>query len=86
MKKCDLCYPKKITHWYDFKSKYWLIFDCCACEVPMFVLKRHSMELTQEEIGEAKSLRKRYFPKTKWRTDQRRILDHCHWHLIKEEG
>jgi len=81
--KCDLCNPQRITYWYDLKAKFWFIFDCCTCESPMFVLKRHSMEPTENEIKEAKRLKKQHFPDTKWRTDQRRIFDHCHWHLLK---
>lgn len=79
---CKLCNPEKITKWYNIDSKYWYIFDCVTCRVPMLVLKRHSMEPIKEEIYEAETIHQKYFLGKKWRKIQRLIPDHLHWHLI----
>lgn len=82
---CELCNPKRITKWYDnVKSKYWLVFDCKTCNMPMVVLKRHSMQASIEEIEEAVYITAKYFPHRTFRINQRNIKDHLHWHLISQ--
>lgn len=45
---CPLCQKEKITKWYYEDDLFW-VADCKTCKVPMIVLKRHSVRLTQEE-------------------------------------
>lgn len=49
MVNCELCNLEKKTKWF-YEDKYFIICNCETCKVPMIVSKRHTAELTQEEI------------------------------------
>lgn len=80
---CPLCTPEKKTQWYDINSEYWYFFDCDSCKVPMAVLKRHSMDITDQEKQELYRIIETFFPGCHLRTRQRKIKDHLHYHIIR---
>ena len=84
MNECPLCSPiEHKTKWY-YEDKDWAVLDCDTCGVPMIVYKKHGESPTVDEFDELLQ----YF--TDWnligsrriRTEQRKIKDHWHIHLI----
>lgn len=81
---CDLANGKVITKKY-YEDDQFICVDCATCQIPMLVLKRHSAELTEEESNTANELLHSLFPNGKWRKEgMRKIKDHFHAHIIKE--
>lgn len=86
---CELC---KLVNGNITTKKYYSNFlitvvDCKTCGVPMVVLNRHSLNLTNVEL--AKMITKsvevgdEMFGKENYIVDrnQRCIKDHLHWHI-----
>ena len=81
---CDLCNLEQKTKWYYSDEKI-IICDCTTCKIPMVVLRRHTMKITEEEIDHIRNISKGLFGDVIFRVNQRRISDHLHWHLIRKE-
>ena len=81
---CDLCNLEHKTRWYHADDKI-IICDCSTCNIPMVVLRRHTMKPTEEEVEHIRSVSKRLFGDVVFRVNQRRIPDHLHWHLLPKE-
>lgn len=82
---CELCKKEKIHKWY-YEDKDIFVTLCKTCQVPMVVLKEHTMEAPEE-------IKKKMEEKLKetadwllgtgvWKLDkiQKKIPDHLHWH------
>ena len=79
---CELCKAEPITKWFYEDETVWVAL-CRTCNVPMIVLRRHG-EATERELGYMEGVAHVLFlqGKTGWiRKEQRKILDHAHWHL-----
>lgn len=84
--ECDLCVLEKRTDWY-FESDKLVVCNCMTCHIPMVLLRRHTMAPTQEEIDEINLVCDNLYGKALYtfRTNQRRIPDHLHWHILIKE-
>ena len=83
--ECELCELEKVTRWY-YEDDVIVILECKTCHVPMGVLRRHSMEPTQEEQNHLESKLLELFPNKQLDKVQRKITDHLHFHMrMKEE-
>ncbi len=78
---CSLCQKEKKTHWYYSDTVCW-IADCLTCKIPMIILVRHSMKLTDFESRHLPEIVEMFFPGAKLRKEQRKIEDHLHWHIL----
>lgn len=82
---CDLCVLERCTRWY-WESKYFVVLDCRTCGVPMVVLKRHSLDLTEDEQVELDSIAQEMpdlqMGNFTFRGTMRKIPDHWHQHLV----
>ena len=86
--KCDLCNLDKLTEWHHEDEEI-IVFDCVSCHVLQVICKEHTMNPpTGIRIKMRKALVKAarsvyghdnfYIDK-----NQRKILDHIHWHARK---
>jgi len=51
----------------------------------MIVLKRHTMHPTDYELGHMNKVVETFFPyDITLRKQQRRILNHLHWHIVED--
>jgi len=83
--RCPLCWARRKTHRY-FEDELCWIADCEKCKVPMIILKRHSMRITEAEYDHLTENLSRvadsalgidsYFIDR----HQKKIRDHLHWH------
>jgi len=85
-KECELC---KLIEGNIITKKYYeddiiIIVSCEHCNVPLLVLKRHTMQPTKNELSHMNRLMINRFPDRYVRKKQRSIQDHLHWHLIKK--
>lgn len=82
-KKCLLCEIEKKTRWL-YESDKIIICDCMTCNIPMVVVRRHTMKLKADELVEITTACKELFGGDyEFRKDQRKIPDHLHWHVVK---
>lgn len=84
MSHCDLCELKPLTKRY-FEDDLIVICDCLTCQVPMVVLRRHTMSPTKEELERIEEKVKEIFGEEKFkgfRKKQRNIFDHMHYHIL----
>jgi len=85
--ECPLCKLEKKTDWY-FENVMLAVLECKTCNLPMVVLKRHTMEPTAKEekamIRELTKVADAFFDEGNWalRKYQRNIKDHLHFHAI----
>jgi len=80
---CDIYEKRKIKTKLHYEDKKVIVVDCLTCRIPMVVLKRHTMEPNNFELGHMEMVSKELFgPNIKFRKKQRRILDHLHWHIL----
>ncbi len=85
---CELCNLEQRTKWY-YEDDYFIVCDCSTCNVPMIVLKRHSLELNQEELIDLMvvisgvRIVEGLDIKLKGKLDQnrRKVPDHWHAHI-----
>ena len=82
---CPLCRKERLTHWYYSDTVCWMA-DCLTCKIPMIVLVRHSMRLTDFERRHLPEVVEMFFPGAKLRKRQRKIKDHLHWHILVPKG
>ena len=88
-KKCPLC-ERKIIHEVFYEDKTIWITLCKSCFVPMVVLKRHTMEATDEERAhmteELYKVGHKFYAGDSFIIDtkQRKIKDHIHWHARRK--
>lgn len=82
---CPLCKKEKKTHWYYNDTVCW-VADCLTCKIPMIVLVRHSMDLTDFEFRHLPEIVEILFPGAKLRKKQKKIKDHLHWHILVPKG
>ncbi|OMJ73005.1 hypothetical protein SteCoe_28409 [Stentor coeruleus] len=81
---CELCVKEKKTEWFVETEDY-VVLRCEQCDLPMVVLKNHSMDAPEEiKIQMQKALSKiaeKEFQGS-WHIDtkQRTITNHLHWH------
>lgn len=78
---CPLCERGKVSHWYLEDDICW-VADCITFGLPMIVLKRHTMDPTDQELNHLKSVVNNLFPSKGLRKGQRRRADHLHWHIV----
>jgi len=82
---CELCKRERLTQWFHEDDICWVAI-CKTCGVPMIVLKRHTMEPTEEELRHLEEVVRRLFGDTaRVRKTQRKIPDHLHWHIELSE-
>ena len=79
-KHCELCVLERCTRWYR-ETKYFAVLDCRTCGTPMVVLKRHALELTDEEQVDLDTILLEW-PDMKLRGTMRKVTDHWHEHLV----
>lgn len=79
---CELCNPERRTTWF-YKDKEFLIIECDVCHIPMLVTRAHTMhpdyKLIDRMVAKAQEL---FGLRVTFRTQQRKLLDHFHWHII----
>jgi len=81
---CELCSLKKKTYWY-FEGDAFIICDCLTCKSPMIVSRQHTMGVDEMMAeGICKAVFEDDFIGF-WK-NQRKILDHWHWHILLKEG
>ena len=79
---CLLCKAEHLTKWY-YEDELIYICDCKTCHIPMVVLKRHGMDVTDAEMVHMRRKACEVFGDCiTFRTGQRQIKDHLHWHII----
>ena len=83
-KTCALCDLEKKTKWH-YEDDQIIICDCMTCNIPMVVLRRHTMTPTCGEIEHMKTISRQMFGDIMFRVNQRRIHDHLHWHLLRKD-
>ena len=74
----------------EIKTKlYWnyglsICVSCETCHIPMAVIKRHDVKMTQEEDEHIYTKALEYFGDNfaGLRTQARKILDHAHYHIL----
>ncbi|MDO8674185.1 MAG: hypothetical protein Q7O66_22470 [Dehalococcoidia bacterium] len=77
---CPLCHAKKMSRWYHEDERLW-IADCVICEVPMVVLKEHSMG-SEDDLDHMVRTAKDLFGDDCWIDDIMRLIpDHRHFHV-----
>lgn len=80
---CRLCSLKKATPWF-YDGDNFVIITCDTCGVPMIVVREHTMdpsaELKKRMINKAENI---FGEGIEFRTNQRDIKDHWHWHIEK---
>lgn len=82
---CDLCKLEKKTKWYYYDDDI-VICDCITCNVPMVVLREHTMFVSPKMVEKIIRVVNHIFGKNyKFRTIQRTIPDHFHWHIFTEK-
>lgn len=84
MSDCALCDRKKLTRCYYEDDVVWIV-DCFTCQIPIIVLKRHTMMPTAKELAHMDRVLDFLFPKRRLRGEQRQIKEHLHWHILLEE-
>jgi len=89
MKECELCDLEKKTKWYYEDSEF-VVCDCETCKIPMIVSKDHNFRLKDFPGHGADRIFKivqKVFPGRDFyfRTEQRKVKNHWHWHIIFEE-
>lgn len=77
---CPLCELAHLTHRH-YEDDLVVVLDCVTCNVPMGVLRRHSMEPTSEETQRLIGKLKELFPGRRLDKNQRKIPEHLHWHM-----
>lgn len=75
---CLLCNPEKLTRWYFEEDKF-IVMDCKACRVPMYVWREHLLP-TQEEVSMMVKHAKMHFPNRRLDFRRRAIQNHFHFH------
>lgn len=79
---CLLCKAEHLTKWY-YEDKMIYICDCKTCHIPMVVLRRHGVNVTDIEIAYMRGkVREVFGDCVTFRKEQRQIKDHLHWHII----
>jgi protein-tyrosine phosphatase len=81
---CELCALEKKTEWF-IEHKDWLVIRCEQCDLPMAVLRHHSMNTSgyiREQMVTALGIVADMDLAAGWRIDmkQRTIFTHLHWH------
>jgi len=81
---CELCKAKRLTQWLYDDDMCWMA-KCKTCNIWMIVLKRHTMHPTDYELGHMNKVVETFFPyDITLRKQQRRILNHLHWHIVED--
>lgn len=81
---CELCNLQKKSKWF-YEDDDFLIVDCLTCgpNAPMLVIKEHTMhpdyKLIDRMVAKAQEL---FGLRVTFRTQQRKLLGHFHWHII----
>ena len=92
MSKCDLCELKTIDKEY-YKCEDFIIIDCCNCHVPMVVPFEHvdpksnrHKRLEERMENELFRVGFDFYGDLNFFIDkqERKILDHMHWHARKK--
>lgn len=79
---CELCIREHRSRWY-YEGDTFCIFDCDHCGIPMLVTNKHIMHPSEEFIKEMKKKACELFgTNIEFRTQQQKIRDHWHWHII----
>ena len=87
--KCELCELKIKTNVYLELDRF-IILDCKDCKVPMIVWKEHTMDVHESDIYVLETFLKevanQFYKGEEYyiSKDQRKILDHFHWHARKK--
>jgi len=82
---CELCNLKSLTAWH-YADNVIVICDCLTCRVPMLVFRRHGDIPLAEEHHARQKLIELYGKRlVKMRTQERKVKDHRHWHLLLED-
>ena len=79
--QCPLCKDnfKRVTFWY-YENQYFVICDCIACKVPMYVWRSHnfpSREQARQMIDDAECR----FPGKTIDVSRRQVPNHFHFHV-----
>lgn len=79
---CALCKLEITTKVY-YENDTIIILDCRTCgpDVPMGILKRHTMDPTLVEAQYLSKKLKELFSNRRLDTHQRSIPNHLHWHM-----
>jgi hypothetical protein len=83
-KLCELCTLERKTEWFEDNESF-VVIRCEQCDLPMVVLKNHSLKASQDvrdKMVEALSKVARKEIKQTWFIDmkQRSVFGHLHWH------
>ena len=79
---CDLCILEKRTRWY-YEDAYFVIINCGTCNIPMIVIKRHTMKFSDQLLEKMIEVAHQLFGvNIEFRTEQKKIKDHWHRHII----
>lgn len=79
---CDLCILEKRTKWF-YEDKSFVIINCDHCMQPMIVIKRHTMQPTEQRLEKMIKIAHELFGKNiEFRKEQKKIKSHFHWHII----
>lgn len=82
---CELCALAPRTTWFREDPRF-LVIECDSCDLPMVVLRRHAMTVTESLAAEMEASLQEVAdaelgPGTWWcDRRQRTIADHLHWH------
>lgn len=79
---CRLWYNREIKTRFYYEDELLIIVDCVQCKIPMIVIKRHTMEISDEEEKQILSVKNRLWANSKLRCESRSIKDHYHCHVI----
>jgi len=90
---CELCNLEKKTKWY-YEDDNWIICDCLMCKEPMLIYRKHTMNIPEEDLSYIFHLLRYDFESPQYlfgtrgklifRTFQKKIKDHFHWHIIRK--
>lgn len=84
--ECELCKLEPRTPWLDDADPRFVIVECDQCQLPMAVLRQHTMSVPPEVAAAMEASLRRVasglFAGAPFFIDrkQRQIADHCHWH------
>ena len=81
MNECPLCKHERITRRYIEDEKIW-VADCATHKVPMWVLKRHVAQPTQEEVEYARRKCRQLFGQSIRFRGPQSSKSHYHEHII----
>ena len=79
---CRLWHDGEMTTKLHYEDELLIVVDCVTCKIPMFVIKRHTTEVSDEERQRIFDVRDKLWFGSELRCELRNIKDHYHCHVI----